>query len=1681
MSLVHFTRRFLKAAAATLLLVPAATLHATPVPLQAAPGITWQKQAPASVPPARSDASMAYDATHGVVVMFGGAKGSSYQNDTWTFDGTTWTQQNTAAAPPARIGASMAFDPSSGKILLFGGYSSSNTVLGDTWLWDGTNWTQQSPASSPSPRYYLSMTGDLTHNNVLLFGGVANGVALGDTWTWSSGNWTRLSPATVPPARDGGALAYNPADGTVTLFAGEWQADTWTWNGTTWTQQHPTTAPSSRLGSGFVYDPKQGGLVLFGGFDYSSRFQETWLWKGSTWTLLQPGISPSSRVHSSMTYDAALGAVVLFGGDTGSANSTSDTWVFDSSRYAAQTTPVGSSAAQITIPFQITGNGTLPALSNAYVLTQGTPGLDFQLGTGSTCTGTVASGSTCIINVTFAPTVPGQRMGAVTLADSTGATLATTLVSGTGTGPQVVYPSKSAPVTFGNGMNQPTGIAVDAAGDVFVADYGGSAVRKLPYNNGVYGTPVVLASGLNHPASVAVDGAGNVFFLEYIGSTVKEIPYSDGQYGTPVVVASGLSNPFGVAVDGAGNLFVANYGGNTVRKIPFQSGSYGQPITLGSGFSNPMGIAVDAAGNVFVADHSNNALKKIAYSYGSYGAPTTINIGHATPSGVAVDAAGNLYFSDEGNRAVIQVPYSAGSYGTPRTLVSNILSYQLSVDAAGNVYVADYIASVVDQVVRAAAPSLQFADTASGATSSDSPKTVSLQNIGNADLTFPVPTTGSNPNISANFYLNGNGSTACPQVTSTSSSPTTLATGASCDLVVSFTPDSRITMTSNVSGSLVATDNNLNVNGSQQTLALSGKAIALSLSPSSGTLASITSGQSYSLTFTASGATAPYTYSVSSGSLPAGLSLSSGGVLSGTPTASGSYSFSITATDANGVTGNQTYALSVVGYTTTTTVTGEIVDPTYSSTANEQIVDVTVAGSNGTPTGTVNVSLDGGSAPSYALSNGAARFAYTALAPGSHTVVASYVAQGQYLASTSTTYTFTISKATATVTLGSLNQTYAGQPLSATATTNPAGLGVTLTYNGLAGAPTVANAYAVVATVNDTNYQGTATGTLVIGKATPTVSATPSASAITYGQSLASSTLIGGAATFNSTAVAGSFAFIAPTTTPDAGTANQAVLFTPIDTVDFSTVNLSAPVTVNKATATVTLGSLSATYDGNPHGATVGTTPAGLTVAITYNGSATAPTAAGNYAIAATVNGPNYAGSATGTLTIAPGTAAITFAVPNHTYGDAPVTLAASSSATGAFSYTVVSGPATINGNTLTLRGAGIVTLRALQAADANYSSSLQTTTFTISPAVTVVAFPQPASVVFGTALGATQLNATATATGIGAVPGSFTYTPAAGTVLGSGITTLTAQFMPSNPANFTTPVAATTSLTVSQAPTTAVVTTSASPVLERVAVTFTANVKTTTGGTVPVGTITFLDGQTTLGTATLNASGVASYTVANGFIGAGNHTITATYTGNANQAASSGSVVQAIGSASTLRLTDAGQSSYAVTVQRGFAAQTTVTVTPGATFAGTISFSCSGLPANVSCEFTPSSITLAQGSGAQNVGLLLRSASLQTASLHAPRADEGTGSRLTLAFALPGMLLAGLASRSRRLRGSQRLMLALVCVAGLAIMAGLTGCGSGGSPLYSTTNAAPGTYTFNVVATSGSTTSTLPVTLTIQ
>ena len=105
-------------------------------------------------------------------------------------------------------------------------------------------------------------------------------------------------------------------------------------------------------------------------------------------------------------------------------------------------------------------------------------------------------------------------------------------------------------ITVFGGFDRPIGVAVDAAGDVFVADQGNSQVVKFAPN----GAQTTVGSGFTTPAGIAVDNAGDVFIADSTKDQVVEVTPS----GQQTTVGSGLNQPFGAAVDARGNVFIAD-------------------------------------------------------------------------------------------------------------------------------------------------------------------------------------------------------------------------------------------------------------------------------------------------------------------------------------------------------------------------------------------------------------------------------------------------------------------------------------------------------------------------------------------------------------------------------------------------------------------------------------------------------------------------------------------------------------------------------------------------------------------------------------------------------------------------------------------------------------------------------------------------------------------------------------------------------------------------------------------------------------------------------------------------------------------------------------------------------------------------------------------------------------------
>ena len=243
---------------------------------------------------------------------------------------------------------------------------------------------------------------------------------------------------------------------------------------------------------------------------------------------------------------------------------------------------------------------------------------------------------------------------------------------------------------LGGQYANPQGIAVDTAGNVFVADTGGSVAEKLSLSDGYLST-TQLASSLGPFGAVATDHSGNLFIACFSGGTVLEATAAGG-YATVKVVSTGLVAGIGnIAVDGSGNLFVTDLG--SVYEI-LAAGGYKSAKPIARGFGNLSGIAVDGAGNVFVADTGNVGVYEIVAVNGSFPAnPVVKSLGSSfsSPGPIALDANDNVFVAD----AQFSPPYqsgvkeiSAASGYTTVTMATTVQggAWSIAVDKAGNLF-----------------------------------------------------------------------------------------------------------------------------------------------------------------------------------------------------------------------------------------------------------------------------------------------------------------------------------------------------------------------------------------------------------------------------------------------------------------------------------------------------------------------------------------------------------------------------------------------------------------------------------------------------------------------------------------------------------------------------------------------------------------------------------------------------------------------------------------------------------------------------------------------------------------------------------------------------------------------------------------------------------------------------------
>ncbi len=619
----------------------------------------------------------------------------------------------------------------------------------------------------------------------------------------------------------------------------------------------------------------------------------------------------------------------------------------------------------------------------------------FTIQTG-TCSGSFQSGDTCEVTVNFTPTSPGAQKGAIELVDMNGNLLSTSYLSGLGSGPAVGF-LPGIPTVLGMGNQSlvlPGGVVVDQKGNRYVADRTRNQVYEVT-SAGAVSTVSTGSLALSQPNGVALDGANTLYIADSGNNRIVVVPAS----GSASVLNTGsqtLQQPQSVVGDGSGIVYIASTGDNHIVKVT-ATGSASILDTESITLQQPRGITLDAAGSLYIANTGNSSIVKVTTS----GSTSIMNTGSVTleqPEGLAIDAAGTLYIADPAANHVVQVPASGAA------LVAGTSNYTLNqpssvaLDSSGNIFISDAGNSRVLAIDRATPPSLSFAQTPVGTVSSA--QVVTLANLGNANLVFPGPATGTNPSLSANFVLGS--SSSCPQVNGPALSAP-FGPAAVCSLAVSFAPESE----GSVSGSLIVTDNSGNATSpyASQVITLNGTAngtstaLALqsSLNPSA-------YGQAitFQATITAAGTAPAGTVTFYDGSAVLGTaSIGANGVASLVTSSLNVGTHNVTANFA----GNGNFLAS--SSSALTQVVNKAASTVVLSTSNSSpnvgdsvTLTATVASTTGTPSGSVQF-LDGTSVVGTVPLNaqGAAVFTATSLSSGTHAINAVYSGDQNFLAS----------------------------------------------------------------------------------------------------------------------------------------------------------------------------------------------------------------------------------------------------------------------------------------------------------------------------------------------------------------------------------------------------------------------------------------------------------------------------------------------------------------------------------------------------------------------------------------------------------------------------------------------------------------------------------------------------------
>ena len=1371
--------------------------------------------------------------------------------------------------------------------------------------------------------------------------------------------------------------------------------------------------------------------------------------------------------------------------------------------------PVGvATATPLTLTVTASGTGIVASVE---VLTAGVGNLDFTVGSGTpTCVAglPMTSGvTTCTEPVTFTPTVPGVRLGAVVLLDSNGNALGTAYLSGIGQGGLgVLIPGNMVPVAgeaynylsaIGDGrpatsaeLYWPTSAVLDGAGNLYIADSRHNRIRMVCASAtsvvikgtgaGCTGAGIIetivgngnptytgddaaaAAATVNDPSGVALDGAGNLYIADTGNSVIRMVSAATGDIttiagnstGTVLVACTSpsdtvgdgctatqaiLNQPVGVTLDSNGNLYIADTNDHRIRMVTASTGIIAtvagdgatDPSTGAGGFTGdgglataaelnyPYTVAFDPSGNMYIPDSGNNVVREVAAIGGAITASSQITLfagntsgtqgytgdGAAanqaeldSPLGVAVDAAGNVYIADTGSHAIRKVIASSGDITTLLNDGTGTYYYNsafvpvsldgptgLYLDGEGNLYLSDSNEMIVREVVGNYAaldyttPVRQYSQSAA--------MDQTVENDGNATLDVTAITPD------ANAAVNDTG-IADPCATGILAVDTACAIGAVLAPQVASDP---LVANINVAGNtqdgpppMTAPNSPLDIQLIGDATAVNSTTTKVAGSPNPAAFGALVTLTATVQTGSGTGnLTGTVTFYDGTTQIASGIAMSATTTSGTTSTATATFTTTMLPVGTDEITATYVVTNDPAHLTSTSPQYPEdILEATTTTLTSSQ--NPSTVGQNVTFTATVAINGGGGVTP-----DGTVTFFDGANAIGSQTLIPNGLS-----ASASIT--------TSTLTQGLHN--------------------ITAQYSG-----GIANPSVQASTSNTVVQDVQATSLVAV------VSGTPNPS--NYGQLV----------TFTAT--------VTPTgSSPATGAVNFYYGTTLIGTN--SLIGSTNQTTITYSSLPVGTDNITATYVGDANNApSTSTVPWPQMVNKTQTSTTVTATpqpngiAGGSVSITATVQIVSGSASVTGTISFASGGTTLGAAPVNSSTGKATLTLNNVVPAT----YSIV----------------------------ATYSGDNNDDGSTSSPAYpyTIVQATTQTAVTFtpGTALVGQPVTFTANVNGNGGVPtGTVTFS-ANGTQIGAPVTlntgtaTLTYSGLAANTYTITATYSgdlddatstgtAAAQLVVGLIPTTTELASASTTgtTAQVVLVAVVLNSEQVSGGATPTptGTVTFEYGtnNTVIGAATLDSNAVATLPLN---LPTGTYTIVAVYNGDQYHSGSTSQPVTISTTATNFNLTVTPGS---VTMAPSQNDTVTVTLTSVSGFSDTIGLGCASLPNGVTCHFSAISVPLA-ANGTATAQLTIDTNNPLSGGSQAMN-SRTQGRRAVLAgLFLPFSLFFGWIVWRFRKRNARILTLVLFLVLSAAAMLA-TGCGG-----FSTSSAAPGIYVIQVTGTGSNST----------